>query len=99
MSHTPKIIAVVGFSAKEDRPSHEIATYLHDHGYTVLGINPALAGQAISGITCYGTLSEATLALQGKQQRIHIVNCFRRSDSMLEVAHEAILTGAGCLWM
>ena len=35
-----KTIAVVGVSAKPDRPSHDVAAYLIEQGYTVYLVNP-----------------------------------------------------------
>lgn len=94
-----KIIAVVGLSDKKDRPSYGVAAYLHQQGYRVIGVSPTIAGQMMFDHICYATLSEATLALQSEGKVIDIVDCFRKSDSMVPVAEEAILTGAKCLWM
>lgn len=94
-----KIIAVVGLSHRADRPSYDVAASLQAHGYRIVGVNPAYAGQEILGEYCYGTLTEAAHALAGKQLKIDIVDCFRKSADIPPIADEAIAIGATCLWM
>ena len=33
-----KVFAVVGLSPKEDRPSHRVAAYLKENGYTIVPV-------------------------------------------------------------
>ena len=42
-----KTIAVVGWSPKEDRPSHRVAQFLATKGYRVIPVNPGQAGQDV----------------------------------------------------
>ena len=44
-----KRIALVGASAKLERPSHQVMQFLLDEGYEVTPINPGLAGQRLLG--------------------------------------------------
>jgi predicted CoA-binding protein len=90
-----KTIAVVGLSARPERPSHGVAEYLQAHGYRIVPVNPAYAGTHILGEPCYATLSEAARAVG----RIDIVDCFRKSEAIVPVAEEAVAAGARCLWM
>jgi len=92
-----RIIAIVGMSDKPERASHEVATYLIEHGYRVLPVNPALAGKQVLGQRAYDTLTEAALAVA--PARIDIVDCFRKSEDILPIAQEAIAIKAGCLWL
>lgn len=94
-----RTIAVVGLSPREDRPSHEVAKYMQQHGYRIVPVNPALAGQTLLGEKCYGTLTDAAAALAGDNQEIEIVDCFRKSEDIGPIADEAIAIGANCLWM
>jgi predicted CoA-binding protein len=94
-----KIIAIVGLSNREDRPSYQVASYLQEHGYRIVGVNPAYEGQEILTELCYGTLTEAARALHARNMHIDIVDCFRRSSDIPPIADEAIMIGATCLWM
>ena len=44
-----KNIALVGASAKPERPSYQVMVYLLEHGFNVFPVNPGLAGQQILG--------------------------------------------------
>jgi len=94
-----RTIAVVGLSAKQDRPSHGVAAYLQRHGYRIIPVNPAYAGQHILGEHCYATLTQAKHALQETGVKINMVDCFRNSATIEPIADEAIAIGAQCLWM
>lgn len=79
-------IAVVGLSAKPDRASFDVARVMQQAGFRIYGVNPQYAGQVILGERCVASLAElAELA-----KPIDIVNCFRRSDDMPEVATAAV---------
>lgn len=84
-------IAVVGFSDKPTRPSHEIANYLIEQGYDVYLVNPILAGQRILGRPVYSSLR--TLP-----QPAEIVDIFRRSEYVSGIMDEAITIGAKVVW-
>ena len=103
MSHIPRIlqdariIAIVGLSDKPERASHQVAEYLIAHGYRVVPVNPALAGQDVLGQRAFATLTEAASALA--PQRIDIVDVFRKSEDIVPIAQEAVAIAAGCLWL
>lgn len=86
-----KRIAVVGLSNKPDRTSYQVAAKLQQHGYEILPVNPLLAGQQILGERVYKNLQE----IPGK---IDIVDIFRRSKFLPEVAKEFIQTDATVFW-
>ncbi len=90
-----RTIAVVGLSSKPDRASHQVASYLQQHGHRIIPVNPTYAGQSILGEHCY-----ATLALAAREHGvIDIVDCFRKSEDILPIAEQAVAIGARCLWL
>lgn len=95
-SHT---IAVVGLSAKTERPSFGVATYLQRQGYRIVPVNPAYVGTYILGEHCYATLKEAAAALAKDGGGIDIVNCFRKSEQVGMAVDDAIAIGARCVWL
>lgn len=80
-------IAVVGFSAKRARPSHDIALFLKAKGYRVIPVNPGLAGQEFLGQTVRASLADVPAP-------IDLVDVFRNSDAAGEVVDEAIAVAA-----
>ena len=82
----------MGCSPNPARPSNAIATYLLEHGYTVIPVNPGHA--EILGRRCYRSLSEIP-----PETRLDIVNVFRRSEHVASVADEAIARGARFFFM
>lgn len=85
-----RTIAVVGISAKPDRPSHEVAHYLQRAGYTIVPVNPAYG--EVLGQKCYPSLHE----VPGK---IDIVDVFRKPTEVMAVVDEAIAVGAASVWL
>jgi predicted CoA-binding protein len=94
-----KTVAIVGASDKPERASNEVGKYLQSQGYRVVPINPAYAGQTIYGETAYASLQEAADALAQNGIRIDVVDCFRKSEDIVPIAHDAIDVRAGTLWM
>ncbi|MBP0018744.1 MAG: CoA-binding protein [Cyanobacteria bacterium SBLK] len=84
-----KTIAVVGHSNKRDRPSYRIARFLREKSYRVYPVNPTMT--EIEGMPCYSSLKEIPEA-------IDIVNIFRRSEFLPEIATEAIAIEAKVFW-
>lgn len=87
---TSESIAVVGMSNKVHRPSYFVGKYLLDHGYTVYPVNPMF--DEVLGVRSYPTLED----IPGT---VDMVDCFRRSDQMVELAKSAIAIKAKVLWM
>ncbi|MFN2355404.1 MAG: CoA-binding protein [Desulfopila sp.] len=84
------IIAVVGLSAKTQRPSNMVARYLIEAGYTIVPVNP---GQdTILGLPCYPDIS----SIPGD---IDIVDIFRRSEEVTSIVEQAVQTSCSAIWM
>ena len=92
--HRCRTIAVVGLSPQWHRPSYFAAKYMQSHGYRIIPVNPRAAGQSILGEPCVGALSEIAVP-------VDIVDCFRRSEEMVEVARAvaAMSLKPKVLWM
>ena len=82
-------IAIVGLSDRPDRVSYMVAGAMMDRGYRIIPVNPKAT--EILGEKCYPTLKDIP-------EPVDIVNVFRRSDAIPEVAEEAIAIGAKTLW-
>ncbi|HEU5466662.1 MAG TPA: CoA-binding protein [Gemmatimonadales bacterium] len=87
-----KTIAVVGLSPKTARPSHEVATYMQEAGYRIVPVNPG--HDRILGERSYRTLADAA-----RDQRIDIVDVFRRSALAGGVVDEALAIRPGLIWL
>ena len=90
-----KVIALVGWSPKPDRPSHEVAGYLARRGYKVIPVNPGQAGQ----VTAWGETVRTSLS--AVEEPVDMVDIFRASDAVGAVVDEAITTlkGRRAIWM
>ncbi|BEQ15888.1 CoA-binding protein [Desulfoferula mesophila] len=85
-----KRIAVVGLSDKPTRDSYRVARYLQDHGYEVIPVNPM--AQEILGQRSYPDLA----SVPGP---VDLVDVFRRSDAVPEIAEAAVKIKPKALWM
>ena len=87
-----RTIAVVGASANPARASNFVLTYLLSSSadYEVWPVTPNET--EILGAKCYPSLAD----LPGKPD---IVDVFRRTDQLPQVAREAVEAGAGTFWM
>jgi predicted CoA-binding protein len=86
-------IAVVGASPSPERPSYGVMRYLLGQGYDCVPINPNTL--EVLGRRAFPNL-EGAVADGG---RFDIVDVFRRSEAVSEIARSAVATGSGALWM
>jgi predicted CoA-binding protein len=84
-------IAVVGASAKPERPSFGVMRFLLARGFDVTPVNPGLAGQQIQGRAVVADLAGAA--------PLDMVDLFRASEHVGPVVDEAIRLRARTVWM
>ncbi|MBI2029729.1 CoA-binding protein [Candidatus Gottesmanbacteria bacterium] len=87
-----KTIVVVGLSDKQDRPSYEVASYLKDHGYTIIPVNPMIS--VWNGLKCYPDLLSVP-----RDIKIDVVDIFRKPEFIPEIVDQAIKIGVKVIWM
>lgn len=87
-----RVIAIVGASANQSRPSYFAMKYLQSKGYRVIPINPGQAGKTLLGETVYASLDDVP-------EKIDMVDCFRSADAIPPLAEDAVRLGAKVLWM
>ena len=78
-----KVVAIVGVSANQVRPSYFVARYLKLKGYRIVPVNPGLAGQELFGEKVYATLIDIPFD-------VDMVDIFRRSDAVPAIVDEAL---------
>jgi uncharacterized protein len=85
-----KTIAVIGLSNNPLRPSHGVSAYMQSHGYRIIPVNPEIKGAL--GEKAVPTLSQV-------DEKIDIVDVFRRSEFVPEVVDEAIRLKVPAIWL
>ena len=87
-----KTIAIVGLSDKDSRTSNRIGKYLQSKGkYRIIPVNPNV--DEIHGEKSYPSLKDIPDDIT-----IDIVNVFRRSEYLEEIAKEAVERRCGVFW-
>ncbi|ABP90342.1 TPA: CoA-binding protein [Streptococcus suis] len=86
-----KTIAVVGLSSREETAAYRVSKLMQEAGYKIIPVNPKAAGGTILGELVYSSLAEI-------DQPIDIVDVFRRSEFLPEVAQEFIQSNAKVFW-
>ncbi|WP_449459765.1 CoA-binding protein [Streptococcus suis] len=86
-----KTIAVFGLSSREETAAYRVSKLMQEAGYKIIPVNPKAAGGTILGELVYSSLAEI-------DQPIDIVDVFRRSEFLPEVAQEFIQSNAKVFW-
>ncbi|WP_297811723.1 CoA-binding protein [uncultured Helicobacter sp.] len=94
-----KVIAVLGLSPEQTKPSHKVARFLQEKGYKILPIYPK--GGEILGECAYTSIKEVFEAQNKVGLQIDILNVFRKSEALLEVAREVLelANPPKCVWV
>jgi predicted CoA-binding protein len=85
-----RTIAVVGASANESKPAHEIPRYLQSQGYRIIPVNPR------ADVILGEPVAESLAELEGQ---VDVVDVFRPAEEAPEIARQAIEIGARVLWL
>jgi predicted CoA-binding protein len=85
-----KTIAVVGLSDSPLRPSYGVSAYMQSHGYRIIPVNPSIKGSL--GEKAVASLAEV-------EEKIDIVDVFRRSEFVPELVDEAIRLKVPAIWL
>lgn len=84
-----KTIAVVGLSDNPERTSYQISLAMQQAGYKIIPVNPNV--ETVLGERAYSSLTDI-------EEKIDIINVFRRSQFLPQIAKEAINTDSTVFW-
>lgn len=84
-----KTIAVVGLSDQSDRTSYQVSKAMQNKGYRIIPVNPTI--EEALGEKAYATLADVP-------DSIDIINVFRRSIFLKDVAEQAKEIDARVFW-
>jgi predicted CoA-binding protein len=85
-----RVVASVGASGNDEKPSYWIFAYLKAKGYRMIPVNPNAT--ELQGETVYPDLASVPVG-------VDVVQVFRRPEDVPPVAEAAIQIGAKVLWM
>ena len=86
-----KTIAMVGASPDKTKFSYGVLRVLHETGYNMIPVNPKPGLREIRGLEVFPNLKTI-------DQPVDMVEVFRRSEDLFDIAEEAIEIGAKVLW-
>jgi len=86
-----KTIAMVGASPDPTKFSYGVLRVLHEQGYNMKPINPRQDIEEIRGLKVFHSLSEV-------DEPVDMVQVFRKSEALPDIARQAIDIGAKVLW-
>tara|TARA_B100001057_G_scaffold365115_1_gene368191 strand:+ start:1014 stop:1415 length:402 start_codon:yes stop_codon:yes gene_type:complete len=87
-----KSIAMVGVSKDLKKTSTIVMNYMQDYGFKVYPVNPSAKGEIILGEEVYAKITDIN-------KNIDIVDVFRPSEEVYEIAEDSIKIGAKVLWL
>ena len=87
-----KSIAMVGVSKDPKKTSTIVMRYMQEYGFKVYPVNPSAKGEIILGEKVYAKITDI-------DQAVDIVDVFRPSKEVYEIAKDAVKIGAKVLWL
>ena len=91
-----RVIAIVGLSADRTRPSHGVARALQRFGYRIIPVTPN--AESILGEPAVATLEQLPEVLAA-DERVDIVDVFRRSEHVPQIVSDCIRLKLPALWL
>tara|TARA_Y100000389_G_scaffold27435_1_gene23553 strand:- start:1677 stop:2117 length:441 start_codon:yes stop_codon:yes gene_type:complete len=87
-----KSIAMIGVSNDPTKASTIVMKYMQKYGFKVFPVNPKAKGQKILGEEVFEKITDI-------KDTVHIVDVFRPSKEVFEIANDTISIGAKVLWL
>ena len=87
-----KSIAMVGVSKDIKKTSTIVMKYMIDYGFKVYPVNPSAKGEKILGEEVYAKITDIN-------NKVDIVDVFRPSHEVYEIAEDAVKIGSKVLWL
>ena len=87
-----KNIAMVGVSNDPTKASTIVMKYMQKYGFKVYPVNPKAEGQKIFGEEVFAKISDIN-------DQVDIVDVFRPSKEVYDIAEDTIKIGAKVLWL
>src|SRR5580700_1535308 len=91
-----RIIAVLGLSADRTRPSHGVAKALQRFGYRIIPVTPS--AESVLGEPAVPSLEQLPEVL-GADERVDIVDVFRRPEHVAAIVEACIRLRLPALWL
>jgi predicted CoA-binding protein len=85
-----RTIAVIGLSDDPDKPSNYVPTYMQQHGYRIVPVNPLV--ESVLGEKSYATLSDLPI-------KPDVVNVFRLPKFIPAIVDQMLELGFKNLWV
>jgi predicted CoA-binding protein len=86
----PRTIAVIGLSVDAAKPSHYVPSYMQQHGYRILPVNPLV--ESVLGERSYPSLADLPV-------KPDVVNVFRLPKFIPAIVDEMLELGLKNLWV
>ena len=87
-----KSIAMIGVSNDPTKASTIVMKYMQKYGFKVYPVNPKVVGQEILGEEVFAKITDI-------KDPVDIVDVFRPSKEVLDIAKDTINIGAKVLWL
>jgi predicted CoA-binding protein len=86
----PRTIAVIGLSDNPGKPSNYVPTYMQQHGYRILPVNPLV--ESVLGEKSYASLADLPI-------KPDVVNVFRLPKFIPAIVDEMLTLGFKNIWV